>query len=348
MKNNWPDNITIQQYLQGTLDKELMHELEKRALDDPFLSDAIEGYNLISEPDHGLSILQRQLHKRIMLQQENKKVFDLSWQRLSVAAAAAVMFISAGVLFWMNSQIPDQQLASNSKQVEVQVTAADSLKREVREARTSVAVTDKDQLANLTSAKKSPIPTSKPERKSSEVEASNDVPTLKPNNEGLVAGNGNARVAAIQQIPQNSSLDSKVHISDSAQTKARAVQVDNIPNWGVSRFSAKSSNLRTGNSAEALWSTAVLALSAQPVDGWESYRLYLQDEVAKTATVSTQKGKVIIGFNVDTKGKLNDFKIIKSLSIEVDSVAIKIIRTGPVWKAAVNKQKSSQEIELDF
>ena len=90
MKNNWPDNLTIQQYLDGSLDKKLMHELEKRALEDPFLADALDGFSQNPTADHGLSILQRQLHERIMHQQENKKVFDLSWQRLSIAAAAAV------------------------------------------------------------------------------------------------------------------------------------------------------------------------------------------------------------------------------------------------------------------
>ncbi|HUH32380.1 MAG TPA: hypothetical protein VLZ28_00420, partial [Daejeonella sp.] len=127
MKNNWPDNLTIQQYLEGSLDKKLMHELEKRALDDPFLADALEGFAQTADADHGLSMLQRQLHERIMHQQENKKVFDLTWQRLSVAAAAAVMFISAGVLFWMNSQVSNRTSAVNRQKVEVNVVPVDTL-----------------------------------------------------------------------------------------------------------------------------------------------------------------------------------------------------------------------------
>ena len=136
MKNNWPDHIIIEQYLQGTLEKERMHEVEKRALEDPFLTDALEGYHLITKPDHGLSILQRQLHKRIMLQQENKKVFDLSWQRLSVAAAAAVMFISACVLFWMNSQVStNRQQTSSSNQIEIVIATEDSLSNNIFKGR---------------------------------------------------------------------------------------------------------------------------------------------------------------------------------------------------------------------
>ena len=128
MKTKIPDNLTIQQYLEGKLNPELAHQLEKQALDDPFLWEALEGYSVYRDPAADLSILQRQLHERIMHLQENKKVFDLSWQRLSVAAAAAVMFVSAGILFWMNSQKLPEQLASQSqKSVEVNVIDKDSV-----------------------------------------------------------------------------------------------------------------------------------------------------------------------------------------------------------------------------
>lgn len=127
MKTNYPDSLTIQQYLEGKLDPEVMHQLEKQALDDPFLWDALEGYATHIKAAHDLSILQRQLHERIVHFQENKKVFDLTWQRLSIAAAAAVLFITAGILFWMNSPRPSEQLATNPKQVEVALTTPDSL-----------------------------------------------------------------------------------------------------------------------------------------------------------------------------------------------------------------------------
>lgn len=139
MKANYPDSLTIQQYLQGKLDSEMMHQLEKQALDDPFLWEALEGFSHSSDPGRDLSILQRQLHERIVHLQENKKVFDLTWQRLSVAAAAAVLFIAAGILFWMNSPQPNSNKVSGQKQVEVRLTHPDSIKSVTKSP--SVAVT---------------------------------------------------------------------------------------------------------------------------------------------------------------------------------------------------------------
>lgn len=123
------DHLTIRHYLEGKLDPRRMHQLEKRALEDPFLADALEGFTHTSQPNHGLSILQRQLHERIAHLQENKKVFDLSWQRLSVAAAAAVMFILAGILFWMNSQQHVSKTPAQHKQVEVNLSNPDHLQQ---------------------------------------------------------------------------------------------------------------------------------------------------------------------------------------------------------------------------
>lgn len=100
MKSNF-DYITIRNYLDGKLDHQSMHEIEKRALDDPFLSDALEGYTLKTPDEKHLSILQRQLELHIALHQEKNNALHFSWQRLSIAAAAGLMFIIACILFWL-------------------------------------------------------------------------------------------------------------------------------------------------------------------------------------------------------------------------------------------------------
>jgi hypothetical protein len=138
VSNNYPDSLLIQQYFEGKLDPEMMHQLEKQALEDQFLWDAMEGYTNISNPGADLSILQRQLHERIVHLQENKKVFDLTWQRLSIAAAAAVLFISAGILFWMNSNQRAEKLDSSSKQVNVTLMDTDSIVPIVKPAESAV------------------------------------------------------------------------------------------------------------------------------------------------------------------------------------------------------------------
>ncbi len=100
-----------------------MHDLEKQALQDPFLADAIDGYAQVNRSSsQQLSLLQTQLHERIAQQQENKNVFNYSWQRLSVAATAGLLFLTACILLWIKIQQADKHNAAQPKRVEVTLT----------------------------------------------------------------------------------------------------------------------------------------------------------------------------------------------------------------------------------
>src|SRR5690606_8776790 len=95
-------SIRIQYYLEGKLSPEEMYQLEREALDDPFLQDAIDGYREAERVDERrLSSLQKRLEERIALRSEQKNDFYFNWQRLSVAATAGLLFILACVLLWM-------------------------------------------------------------------------------------------------------------------------------------------------------------------------------------------------------------------------------------------------------
>jgi hypothetical protein len=60
------DISLIRKYLSGELDARAMHLLERRAQDDPFLMDALEGYeNTKSDSVVPLSELSARLHNRV-------------------------------------------------------------------------------------------------------------------------------------------------------------------------------------------------------------------------------------------------------------------------------------------
>lgn len=102
--------IRIQRYLQGELSPEEMYELERQALDDPFLNDAIEGYRLQKEINHGkLSLLQQRLAQRIEGQRKERESFFSSGQRLGVAATACVLFVLVVVLLWMKANMSEER-----------------------------------------------------------------------------------------------------------------------------------------------------------------------------------------------------------------------------------------------
>ncbi len=121
----------FRKYLSGDLEPELMHQLEKQAIDDPFMWEAMEGYDTVADPAHDLSLLQSSLHKRIAHLQEQKENFFFSWQRMSIAATASVMFIAAGILFWMNVNRSDAIRKNSERQVEVNLSSHEDIKSEI-------------------------------------------------------------------------------------------------------------------------------------------------------------------------------------------------------------------------
>ena len=76
MKQNSYTAKDIERYHSGELSPVEMHAMEKAALDDPFLSDALEGYAFTQTASSDLSTLQQRLENRI--QKEKKKPVFLS------------------------------------------------------------------------------------------------------------------------------------------------------------------------------------------------------------------------------------------------------------------------------
>jgi len=102
--------LLIKKYLNGELDARAMHELEKRALDDPFLADAMEGFeSAAANQQPAFDDLTRRLQLRI--QPKVKRMFPY---RIVAIAASVLVVVSIGWL-WLSQKTgitPDKQLVA--------------------------------------------------------------------------------------------------------------------------------------------------------------------------------------------------------------------------------------------
>jgi len=94
------DISQIKKYINGELDAHAMHKLERRALDDPFLMDALEGYEQAgSDQQVNLDELAARLQQRT-----DKKVRRMiPWVPLSIAASILII-LGIGILLITNNQ----------------------------------------------------------------------------------------------------------------------------------------------------------------------------------------------------------------------------------------------------
>jgi len=90
----------IHQYLSGELDDKAMHALERQALDDPFLADALEGY-AAHGPDQSaqLADLENRLEQRVNRDKGKVRIMYYRW-----ASAAAILLILGLSFIWINHQ----------------------------------------------------------------------------------------------------------------------------------------------------------------------------------------------------------------------------------------------------
>ena len=101
MNNDWLDIDVLEDYLDGKLDAKAMHFVERQALEDPFVAEALEGLKQSPKRKQTLSILQKQLHDRVSERPIKRKLWGITTQRLSIAATATVAFIAVSILFFM-------------------------------------------------------------------------------------------------------------------------------------------------------------------------------------------------------------------------------------------------------
>lgn len=104
------DPEQIRRYLAGELDDKAMHILERQALEDPFLAEALDGFTgYAADQTVNLDNLDRRLEKRVAGAKERKMFVYYRW------AAAAAVLIVAGVGVMKLWQAPVKQEIADVK-----------------------------------------------------------------------------------------------------------------------------------------------------------------------------------------------------------------------------------------
>ena len=317
----------IEQYLKGTLDANAMHELERRALDDPFLADALEGYSYADHDDAHLSLLQKQLYERIALQQEKKNIFNFTWQRLSIAAVASLMFISASILFWMKGN-QEPQLAVKEKNVDVVLPGSDTIQGLTSKEREELSKREAQITAARPVFRQTPAKTPK---------------TGALDNEPVLASlKKEARPVTLNEIivvDNNMEADSRYNVS------AAASDTMVVPQAVAGRTSGVVIRGRSSlpNESKQADPSSVQA-GSEPLIGWRKYHRYLRNNRSNPGAL-IQDTNIIISFTVNRDGRPENLKVVKGLSEAFNNEAIRLIKEGPKWKPGSSETQLSVEFK---
>lgn len=138
----------IQRYWNGQLSPQEMHAMEKAALDDPFLADAMEGMGMAMQ-QHGemqmkstLAGMHQQLEDRVAGNDRKTKVVAFHWWKI---VAAACVLLVAGYWIFSSASSEKNGLAKNEDQAAAVGVTNDSDKQNEPGAPAEEAVADSNE-----------------------------------------------------------------------------------------------------------------------------------------------------------------------------------------------------------
>lgn len=83
---------------------------------------------------------------------------------------------------------------------------------------------------------------------------------------------------------------------------------------------------------------------AQPLGGFQA----LRDYIAANTPDNTPRARIKVGFLVQADGRLTDFTILKSTNVGQNSLAIQLLKNGPVWQITEGNAPVEAEYVVKF
>ncbi len=333
----------IEKYLKGQLGPEEMHDLEKKALSDPFLFDALGGAESIGATDFLAAV--RELDQRIAGKQERISS-TLVWRiAASVALLAGVSYI---LYTYVGSKDP-MTLAQESLQEEAATspTAAAPLANGMTtDSSLSTQVKPKEKLLSLNRTE-----TSRPERDVRKETA----PAEERSTPGIVAAEPTeSQATAGASVERDDSDRSKANQIEAPDSKEKSAAAD----LGPSELQKKdlASGAGTPTTTAPTQPADVSPLSeivvagytkgeggspqgtpiqlAEPAGGKGAFDNYLEKNLQYPQAALDQKieGRVTVEFTVQSDGTLSNFAVVRGLEGGCNEEVMRLVKAGPTWK----------------
>lgn len=325
----------IQRYVSGQMSPDEMFLLEKAALEDPFLADAVEGMRIAFE-QQGSAAFERDMdYLRSKLNKGTVRKKTEVWWRVAALILILCTGISISLLIRENSSpasVRISRVEENPKRSLHDTTVNRPSEKEV-----SANSVDSPRSKNITRSETPPlIPSAQSKIKKAKPSAENA--TMNRNDRDAYPNEqlSNPESSAPMVAKEEENVDS---LSNNKMLEGRAAGVIVNPQQNA-RQSAK-------RQADSIQDIAVMALGIisrektdaiqnitsqrfEPAGGWDSFYLYLQSNL-KTAVAEHDNNVQELSFELDKNGKAKNIRISRSISKKYDEQIIQLLTDGPAW-----------------
>ncbi len=362
MKQNTFTANDIERYHRGELSSAEMHSLEKAALDDPMLADALEGYSFTKTASADIASLQQKLQTRINRKENKNPFFSMgnSWMKV---AALFLLFAGGGWLVF-------QMFSGKNEKTELATTPPSTQQEKTTFSQPntntepdSTQVVSDAPLTNQTAEKQATV------LKDQAKEYKNDL---------VVLNTPDARKFRIppstfstQPADSISRKDVTAHLEFAAEEKEKAKGYENDAFYksnanakreqqlqgrvrGVTTVPDTIKNLNivmqknevfdevivlNRNKAVARQNSRrgmqVTVDTLEPKGGWKKFGDYVANNMRAPEELTDEDvddGEVELSFELNKQGEPVNITVVRSLCDKCDEEAIRVLKEGPRWK----------------
>jgi hypothetical protein len=338
----------VERYHSGGLSPAQMHALEKAALDDPFLADALEGYTYTKTATADLTSIQQKLKQRIA-NDEKRGIFFISsnWMKI----AALFVLIAGGGWFIIQSLIP-----SSKNEVALTITNSNKQTPTINQTTNadSVSILSNVPVSNETVALNKKV-SNAPGEKEYKSKNKNDFnkPMATTAGNSLFEQDSKEVAATAMERDINKSKDkvdspqNNIALLQDGTTIGRSKVTDTIRNFDVVLQRAdrgleevvvsKKAKSNAVSSRRQMFQIDTL----EPAIGWSYFDEYIASNMKSPTELKIKpvSGEVELSFELNKQGEPVNITVTKSLCDKCDEEAIRLLKEGPKWK---NKAKNGK------
>lgn len=317
MSTNQHNIDQIQAYLSGKLDAKAMHALERQAQSDPFLMDALEGYQETGkDQQNNLNDISARFNERTTTQAKRPVIL---WRVLPVAAT--VLLALAAGLIWFKPKVAEQHMAVTVPAAAHQYTkvVAPPVAEQSDKTRSGKIATDKSITGTVTD----------------------------PTGHALAGVKVNVKGTKLKSVTDKNGVFS---IASDLKKGTLNVAYSGYDNKHIRLNGRDSLKVVLNESTNELASVSVTAFvdddkpanKTHPTIGWKAFRDYIKRNAHMP---DGETGLVKLAFTVGADGMINGIRVIHGDNDEMNKRAIDLVLNGPVWKG-INSKETRLKIQF--
>lgn len=287
------------------------------ALEDPFLADAIEGYEKNDKNAGDYKTDLEELRSRLQSRPDTKEAsrvipfFKRTWW--NIAAMVLVIAGAVSLIYYLSitEHKADELVITSNKTRKQTIVLTDTAKdTTIQIDSAAVAHTNRPRMSRA-KALSEPVTTNH-----------EDAPVTMQAPSPTIAGESSAKQPD-SLATFNKAEDRVASASESSMLRSKQANVSFDEN--------------TRKKEESLIKQSTVQ-DAAPVIGFPAFNRYIADNKRIPGDSLNMHGDVTVSFIVNEDSTLTDFKIEKSFSKRADNEALRLIKEGPRWKTLRNQK----------